>query len=93
MPPKSPKIDLLLRDTITTYRIIFGCNYNEIEQNISINTYTALKIIKYAIDQARCKDFNKVLNHLNNAHYIKKHIQVKNNSKLSIKIRINIIYY
>ena len=80
-----------LRCAIVTCRIIFGCNYFEIEQKIGVVRGTAQTLMKRAIKRAGCEDFYEVLTFVGVMERSGRVPRVADGTNLSAKIRTAIL--
>ena len=83
MPINASEIALPLRHMVATCRILFGCTFNEIERKTGIKANSAGKLIKRAIERARCDDFHEMLAYMSTIDRPGQPTRVINGTELS----------
>lgn len=61
MPTHGAEVSLALRHAIVTFKVLFGCTYDEIERKTEVQSRTASKVMLRATERAGCDDFHEVL--------------------------------
>lgn len=93
MPPSAPEIVLRLRHTVATYRILFRCIFEEIEQKTGVKANSLARLMQYVVDQAGCNNFHKVLAYISRINWLRQLTQVMDSTELSAKIQNAVFIY